>query len=399
MLPDQLIDNDVTFHLGDTAAGVPQAVKCRGQTISFGDAHGNEIHLLAAATQNAVGTFGAGDMPHEIRVQSWTGFIGQWYDRVWDRDFAKVDHKCDGRVRAILPGWIERGPIAWFSTHRHDPTLGNEPYRFTYLFHYVIPRPSRQVGTLTLPFDERICVFAASVADGARAFAAAPLYDDLSGGTPISVRHDYDQPTDAVFVGVTPSAEVRMDRERRFDLLEMGPPRGDDDIDASRSEGFVIRSHAPDGRFRVHPDSGALHDVLVRLNDGRVAHNDDDTDRCVWYDNEGRFTLNLLAARHIDRINTYSWHRSNRAPQYFSLWGAVGEEMPTVGFARGEADGWELIAVVDTRELGDGDIHGTSIENPDGAIGPYRYLLWIAEDVGQGTFFTEIDIDFSGDSP
>ena len=51
-----------------------------------------------------------------------------------------------------------------------------------------------------------------------------------------------------------------------------------------------------------------------------------------------------------------------------------------------------MIAVVNTKELGKGWIHGSSISARNGSLGPFRHLLWIAEDVGQGTFFTEIDI-------
>jgi hypothetical protein len=50
--------------------------------------------------------------------------------------------------------------------------------------------------------------------------------------------------------------------------------------------------------------------------------------------------------------------------------------------------------VVQTKELGEGGIHGSSVRpGPgDGPLGPFRHLLWVAENVGQGTFFTEIDV-------
>ena len=81
-------------------------------------------------------------------------------------------------------------------------------------------------------------------------------------------------------------------------------------------------------------------------------------------------------------------------PQYFSLWGSNTEEMPPADFTHGEHDGWTLLAVADTKQLGGGGIHGSSVRPSPGSepLGPFHYLLWIAEDVGQGTFFTEIDV-------
>ncbi|MCO6439051.1 MAG: alpha-mannosidase [Phycisphaerae bacterium] len=396
--PARIRHNDVVFELGPMGEGANQALTCRGQTITLGSAGGNRIHLLAAATEDATATFRVGDAAHLLDVQSWTGFVGQWWDRVFDREFGKVDYTCAGRVTALLPGFIKRDPIAWFSTHRHSPDRGNEAYRFTYLFHYELPRLDGAT-TLTLPFDERIRVFAVSVADDVPVSAAAPLYDELTGGRPIEIRHSYDEEKAAVFQGREPEGRVLRERARQFELLETGPPRNDDDIDASREKGYTFRVFAPDERDRPHPDSGVVGDHLVRLNDGLAAENNDDTKRCVWFDGPGRFTLDLLQSRPIASVTTYTWHRSNRAPQYYSLWGTDAEPMPDPGFGQGKSDAWSLIAVVDTRDLGDGQIHASRIVGDGRPLGPYRYLLWVAEDVGQGSFFTEIDIDFTETAP
>ncbi len=71
-------------------------------------------------------------------------------------------------------------------------------------------------------------------------------------------------------------------------------------------------------------------------------------------------------------------------------------------FQKADIDGdqkteWKLLAVVNTKELGTGHIHGSSVTGPNGPLGTYRHLLWIAEDVGQGTFFTEIDVHAAPD--
>jgi alpha-mannosidase len=399
LLPTQLTDNGVTFKIGSTQPGQNQALTCRGQQIDLGSLPGDRIHLLAAATEDADATFRVGGTLHRVGVQAWTGFVGQWYDRVWDRAFGDVDFKGAGRVRAILPAFIKRDPIAWFATHRHHPSRGNEAYRFSYLFHYILPRPDANARILTLPHDERIRLFAVSLADDAAVRPAAALYDDFEGATPITIRHDYNAPKETVFTGRKPLARVIAHRVPRFEEVLIGPPRNDDDVDASRDAGYAFRVYAPTAELSVHPRSGAVDGVLVRLNDGDVARNNDDTERCVWYDNEGRFTLDLNGPRRLESVRTYSWHRSNRAPQYFSMWGSNANRMPDPAFGTGANSDWELIAVVDTRKSGDGRIHATRIEPQDKPIGPYRHLLWICEDMGEGTFFTEVDIDFAESKP
>ena len=161
---------------------------------------------------------------------------------------------------------------------------------------------------------------------------------------------------------------------------------------STRVNGIVFRYYEDHGEYRPHSGSGAVGDALPRLNDGEVAQHDDDTKRCVWYDNEGRFYVNLGKSLELRRVNTYSWHRSNRAPQYFSLWGSNEKRMPSPAIKKGEHEGWTLIAVVNTRDLGAGGIHGSSVTGLNRPCGPFRYLLWVAEDMGQGTFITEIDI-------
>ena len=92
--------------------------------------------------------------------------------------------------------------------------------------------------------------------------------------------------------------------------------------------------------------------------------------------------------RQVARVNTYSWHRAERAPQYFSLWGSAADVMPDPDFKQGESGAWTLLGVVDSRSLGQGGMHGSSV-----TFGmPVRHLLWIAPGVGNGTFFTEIDV-------
>ena len=64
-------------------------------------------------------------------------------------------------------------------------------------------------------------------------------------------------------------------------------------------------------------------------------------------------------------------------------------------FSTAEGSGWSLIATVDTRDLGEGGVHASEVTGADGAMGPYRWLLWVSPAKQMGTFFAEIDIDFA----
>jgi len=395
MLPARLVSDGIEFQIGPTEDGQPNAVTCGGQTVDLTKTDDTRLYLLAAADEDVRGTFVIGNRPVEQAIQSWTGFIGQWDDRIWDEECKEVDYVCEGRVVGIKTGFIKRDPVAWFSTHRHRPTRGNEPYQFAYLYKYGFDiRPGESM--VRLPGDARIKVLAITTArnenDAAR--AAGPLYDDIAGRRAVELRHTYPPPPVPVFQGVAAVGRVIMDRQSQFDNLSMGPPSAGDYADVATGKGVTFRYFDRDGELSPNSRAGAVGGALPRLNDGLSARNEDDTERCVWFDNEGRFFADLRASVPIDRINTYSWHRANRARQFFSLWGSSAQGMPHPDFRHGENDGWTLLAVVDTKELGEGGIHGSSVGPPEGqtALGTFRYLLWVAEDVGQGTFFTEIDV-------
>ena len=393
MLPETVVSEGIAFKLGPGETGKNNALTCRGQTIDLpGDSH-NRVYLLAAATEDADARFVVGGEPHELSIQKWTGLVGQWDNRQWDREFDEVDYRCQGKVIGITPGFIKRDTIAWFCTHRHHRRHGNEAYQFSYLFKYGLDL-SPGASTLTLPDDERVKVFAitAAINENDALRVAAPLYDDFSDRKLVKLRHVYPEPPPPVFENETPTARVITDRQESFDALKMGAPVRTDYADQALAHAVLFRYFEERGEYRPHRGSGAVGDTLPRLNDGEVAQHDDDTDRCVWYDNEGRFYVDLVHRVTLERVNLYSWHRGNRAPQYFSLWGSNEEQMPSPAIKQGDHEGWKLIAVVNTKNLGSGGIHGSSITGGAESLGPWRYLLWVTEDVGQGTFFTEIDI-------
>jgi len=399
MLPSEISFGDVRYRMGPTGAGKENAVACRGQEIELPAGEFDRVRFLAAADEDLRAAFAVGEKVETLDVQSWTGAVGRWDLRVWEGGSAPADYKGQGHVVGFEPGFIHRAPIAWFATHRHDPKLGDEAYRFSYLFEHVLEKPAG-ARTVKLPDDPRIKILAMSVSkEGESALAvAAPLYDDFSGLGPLALRHVYPPPPKPVYEGREAIGQVVTDRKKTFADLAIGAPSKSDWADVSSGHGVAFRIFDGDGAYAPHRSSGVVGGAFPRLNDGEVAQNEDDTRRCVWYDNEGRFHADLGASVPVEAIRTYSWHRSNRAPQRFSLWASNEEPMPDPGFAHGEGKAWTLLGVVDTTPLGEGGVHGSLVQPKGGAktLGTYRYLLWIAEDVGEGTFYTEIDVAAGG---
>ncbi|MGE3181457.1 MAG: glycoside hydrolase family 38 C-terminal domain-containing protein [Phycisphaerae bacterium] len=394
-LPKQITSAGVTFSLGETTADGLTALACHGLEFALPQ-FGDTVHLLAAASaeDDVDAVFRIGGSEHPRSIQPWTGFVGQWDTRVFDRAFKPVDFECAGNVTDILPGFIRRDPIAWFATHHHDPKVGDQPYQFSYLFRYDLPR-AKGATTLQLPNDARVKIFAVSTSEGAHASRvrpAAPLYDNFDQRKPVKFRFEYPPAPQPAHAGAEAVGVVAVDRGTDFAKLKIAPPSKNDFIDVATGSAARFHVFNPDNKYPPHGRAGVRDGTLPRLNDGDLAQNSDDVARCVWYDQEGRFYCDLGKATKVERINTYSWHRSERAPQYFSVWGAGNDELPNADISSGNREGWTLLGVIDSRSLGDGEKHASSIFSDNGNLGSYRYLLWIAENVGNGTFFTEVDV-------
>ncbi len=397
-LPKNLNNASVGFTLGDTfgsdqdLTGAKNAVTCDGQKLQLPEGSEGRLYLLATATEDVREKLEIGNTKFPFNVQKWTDFIGQFDDRVWDKQFDEVDHVCDGKVTSIKTGYIKRDPIAWFCTHRHHPER-NEPYQFSYIFRYGFDIP-KGAKSFTLPKNDKIKVFAASVAKNANDTLrpAAPLYDDFTDRKPIEFRHVYPPPLPPVHEGLTPTAQVKSERVSKYEELTLATPSNADFVDRATNATRAFRVFDGRGKYRPHGRSGAENGTLPRLNDGQVQGKQDDPNMSTWYDGAGRFSVDLGSPVAIDKINTFSWHRSDRAPQVFTLWASASETAPPMDFLEGGKSEWKLIAIVNTKELGEGGVHVSSISASEGKLGPYRHLLWITEEVAQGTFFGEIDV-------
>ena len=196
MLPAQLGYDGVHFQLGPAKTGAPNAVTAKGQTIDLPAGKFNRVYVLAAADGDQTGTFKVGDRASDVKVQNWTGFIGQWDNRIWEATETPIAQRPGapalpagsaprmrrdeyGKLVSIQPGFTKRADVAWFCSHHHDADGVNVDYSYSYVFAYPLDVPAG-AKTLTLPNNDKIRVLAISVAEEAPAVVAVqPLYDTL----------------------------------------------------------------------------------------------------------------------------------------------------------------------------------------------------------------------------
>jgi alpha-mannosidase len=174
LFPARLQRGGVEFQLGPTADGADNALAARAQHIALPAGDFNRVHLLVAALGDAEGRIKVGSKVEALAVPNWTGFIGQWDNRIWNPA---------GDVIGLAAGYTKRTPVAWFATHHNTPA-GDAFYDFSYLFQasYDLPPGAKDV---TLPDNPNIRVFALSVSREPSATpTAAPLYDTLADHQP-----------------------------------------------------------------------------------------------------------------------------------------------------------------------------------------------------------------------
>jgi alpha-mannosidase len=197
MLPGKVDYAGISFTLAPAGGPRPNAVIPAGQSINLPAGNFNRLYLLTAAIDgDQETTFRIGNKAVPLKIQEWTGFVGQWNSRIWrtaeEQMPARPGTQGPPRVRlneyaemvGLRPGFIKRADIGWYASHRHDSAAANEAYRYSYLFVYPIDVPAG-AKTLTVPRNPNIRILAATVtSESAQAWPAQPLYDTLSGDKP-----------------------------------------------------------------------------------------------------------------------------------------------------------------------------------------------------------------------
>ena len=179
--PAELTSEGITFKLGGVGEGDKNALACHGQQIAI-PAGARRVYLLAAAAGgDKQATFKVGDQSTQLTVQDWGGYIGQWDNREWKGKIDSLTYGWANRLGGLTPGYTKRADVAWHADHTHDPKLGNEIWRYCYLFKYGLDVPAGAT-TLTLPDDADVRVFAVSTATNVHdaVTPARPLYDTLA---------------------------------------------------------------------------------------------------------------------------------------------------------------------------------------------------------------------------
>jgi alpha-mannosidase len=197
MLPAQITFNDVQFRLApatlaSTTTGAPNAVVAKGQTLDLPTGRYNRVYVLAASAEgDQKASFKTGSenvdlTVHDLTIQDWGGFIGQWDDRQWvakgtpiPGQPGRTEHDDYAKMTGIKSGYIKRADLAWYCTHHHNAAGENVPYGYSYLFAYPIDlQPDAK--TIQLPDNDKIRILAISVAEeNPEVKAVQPLYDVL----------------------------------------------------------------------------------------------------------------------------------------------------------------------------------------------------------------------------
>ncbi len=206
MLPTRLDFDGMQFVLGASGTGVANAVTAKGQTIDLPAGGFNRVYVLAASDGDRKASFKVGGQTHEVTIENWGGFIGQWDTRIWknwtEREWASsAGHQPwppeDFRSResytaprwpedyvGLTPGYVKPAGVAWFASHHHTAAGLNEPYQYSYLFAYPIDIPAG-AKSITLPSDDKVRILAISVAQASPTLTAVqPLADTLGRTEP-----------------------------------------------------------------------------------------------------------------------------------------------------------------------------------------------------------------------
>jgi hypothetical protein len=145
---------------------------------------------------------------------------------------------------------------------------------------------------------------------------------------------------------------------------------------------------------------------LSVLCDGKIPLTNDSPDANFFFagsTSARSIALDLGEAIELGEVTAYSWHSGGRAPQVYSLYGAVelkdGHPWNRLDDQTNPLEvGWIKLADVDTRDgQNPGGQHASRVIQTGGGIGTFRFLLFDIQTVDPkdpfgNTFFSEIDV-------
>lgn len=173
LIPDTITSEGIHFIMGSRVNEHNNAVSCKGQQIMLPSGEYTTLYLLAAASEDTQGDFAVDQQVTPLKVQGWTGFIGQFYNR----EFAKNGYTVTG----IEAPFSKQDNIAWFASHVHQAYPSkNVAYQYCYMYKYEIRLP-KGAKSIKLPNNDHIKILAMTVAKGTgeEVIPLQPLYDDF----------------------------------------------------------------------------------------------------------------------------------------------------------------------------------------------------------------------------
>ena len=135
------------------------------------------MHLLAAADQDTDVTFESGGIKIPLTINGWSGNVGQWDDRVFEGEVAKISYSIRNDLLRIAPAYVRKDRVAWYASHRHLP-YEDTLYEYGYMFAYRLEIPE-DAKSITLPDSPFVRIIAMSVGDENHAVALQSPFEDL----------------------------------------------------------------------------------------------------------------------------------------------------------------------------------------------------------------------------
>lgn len=184
LFPDELTSEGIVFKLGSTEDEENNVTNCNGQTIALPAGTYNKVYLLAAATEDVKADFEINSKKFNLAIQDKSGFVGQFYNRVFSAGWKEV--------LEVKAPFVKKSNIAWFASHQHNgyPSK-NEAYKYAYIFKYEIDLPEHATN-IKLPENKKVMIFAITVANtkSDNIELSQSLSDDFSDNKSYSLRSE-----------------------------------------------------------------------------------------------------------------------------------------------------------------------------------------------------------------
>jgi hypothetical protein len=132
---------------------------------------------------------------------------------------------------------------------------------------------------------------------------------------------------------------------------------------------------------------------ISAINDGMYDLLPTDSANDKWSETgQGRLMMDLQKEIELDSIHIFTAKNTKRGAQSFSLWGAQGNEPPSLT-GDPKAAGWSYIVYAPPEDIWGNSKALFTVLPMKGKPKQYRYLLWVSEDSQHGPFyFREVDV-------